>query len=261
MRRFLRLAIANHIFAEPSKNTVAHTAMSRVLIDIPAFHDWVGVVCEEMLPASICSIDAMGKWPGSSNAAHTGFALANGIEGSFFEELGKHPLRASRFANGMTLNNSAPILNPAFVINNMPWSAGSFPKSVVDIGGSHGVIGIEVLKAFPRIEEYVVQDLPDIIAGARAPDEVGDRLKFQEYNFFTEQSIKGADIYFLRLVMHDWPDDQAITILRNQVPAMGSQSRIILNEICLPNVGAVTCYQEQFLRSASYRRSLVTLLC
>ena len=148
----------------------------------------------------------------------------------------------------MTLNLSAPILNPSFVINNMPWPADSFPRSVVEIGGSHGAIGVELLKAFPHIEEYVVQDLPDVIAGACAPVEVAARLKFQEYNFFTEQSTKGADVYFLRLVLHNWPDDKAITILRNQVPAMRSHSKIILNEVCLPPVGALTCYQEQFLR-------------
>ena len=222
--------------------------MSRILVDIPAFYDWVGLVCEEMLPASIYSIDAMNKWPGSRDSAHTGFALSNGIESSFFDELGRHPSRASRFANGMTLNNSAPALNPSFLVDNVSWVAGSFPKSVIDVGGSHGAMGVEIIRRFPHIEKYVVQDLPDVIAEAHAPDDVAGQLQFQEYNFFTEQKIKGADVYFLRLVLHDWPDDKAIAILKHQVSAMKPQSRIVLNEICLPNPGVLTCYQEQFLR-------------
>lgn len=260
LRRFLRLAVANHIFEERYENTVAHSAMSRILVDIPAFHDWIGLVCEDMLPASIYCVDAMSKWPGSSDSAHTGYSLSNGIESSFFDELGKYPQRASRFANAMTLNNSAPALNPSFFVHNVSWEAGFLPKSVVDVGGSQGAMGVEILNRFPHIEKYVVQDLPDVIAGARSPDDIAARLEFQEYNFFTEQSSKGADVYFLRLVLHDWPDDEAIAILKNQVPAMKPQSKIILNEICLPNPGVLTRYQEQFLRFVSDSHSLIAWL-
>jgi len=248
LRRFLRLAMANHVFQEPRSNVVAHSAMSRILVDLPALHDWIGLVCEDMLTASVYCIDAMRKWPGSCAPAHTGFALSRGTENDFFDELGRDPLRASRFAAGMKFNNSASALDPAFVVNNVPGIKDSPPVILVDIGGSHGSTAIELLKRFPHIRECVVQDLPEVIAGAGVPSEVDGRLKFQEYDFFREQSTKGADVYFLRMVLHDWPDDKAIAILESQVPAMAPQSRLILNEICLPDPGVLTCYQEQFLR-------------
>lgn len=93
--------MANHVFQEPRSNVVAHSAMSRILVDLPALHDWIGLVCEDMLPASVYCIDAMRKWPGSCAPAHIGFALSRGTENDFYDELGRDPLRASRFAAGM----------------------------------------------------------------------------------------------------------------------------------------------------------------
>lgn len=101
LRRFLRLAIANHIFRQPQQNVVAHSAMPRILAEMPVFNDRIGFVCEEMWPASIRCIEAMKKWPGSEALTHTGFALSGGVGGTFFEEVGKYPERASRFATVM----------------------------------------------------------------------------------------------------------------------------------------------------------------
>ena len=102
LRRFLRLAIAHHIFCEPQENIVSHNATSRILIDMPGSTDWVGVVCEEMLPAGIHSIDALTKWPSSEDPGHTGYALANRTEQSLFYTMMRDPLRAKRFANAMS---------------------------------------------------------------------------------------------------------------------------------------------------------------
>ena len=222
--------------------------MSRCLVEIPAFHDWIGFVCEDMLPASLHSVDAMTKWSGSSDSAHTGFALSNGIESSFFDELGKSSLRATRFANSMTMNNLAPALDPFLLVDYVPWMDDPSVKSIIDVGGSHGAIGVAFLTRFPHVENFIVQDLPNATSSARVPDGLAGRLKFEDYNFFTQQRNRGADVYILRSVLHNWPDDKAITILKNQVPAMKPASRIILNEICLPEVGVLTRYQEQFLR-------------
>ena len=48
--------------------------------------------------------------------------------------------------------------------------------------------------------------------------------------------------------LHDWPDEKANEILRNQLSAMKPGARLILNEICLSDPGVLTFYQEQFLR-------------
>ena len=227
---------------------VPHSAISRILVDTPVFTDWIGVVCEEMWPASSRSIEAMTRWPGSNSPAHTGFALSNGTGGSFFQEINKDPERASRFANAMTLIQSTPPLNLSFLTDNLGWTDSTCPRSIVDVGGSHGSVSIELLRRFPMINECVVEDLSDVIVRASPPAELQGRLSFKEYDFFTEQSVVGADLYLFRSILHDWPDEQAIQILKNQVSAMKPGARLILNEICLPDPGVLTCYEEQFLR-------------
>ena len=48
----------------------------------------------------------------------------------------------------------------------------------------------------------------------------------------------GAAIYYLRNVLHDHPDERCFDILKNQIGAMGPNSRILLDELVLPNTGA-----------------------
>ena len=47
----------------------------------------------------------------------------------------------------------------------------------------------------------------------------------------------GAKFYYLRNVLHDWPDDKCIAILRYLVPAMDRDSRILIDDMVLPNTG------------------------
>lgn len=34
----------------------------------------------------------------------------------------------------------------------------------------------------------------------------------------TEQPVKDADVYFMRAVLHNWPDEYCVRILRNLLP-------------------------------------------
>jgi demethylsterigmatocystin 6-O-methyltransferase len=47
----------------------------------------------------------------------------------------------------------------------------------------------------------------------------------------------GAKFYYLRAILHDYPEDKCIQILKNIEKAMDKQSRILIDEIVLPDVG------------------------
>ena len=47
----------------------------------------------------------------------------------------------------------------------------------------------------------------------------------------------GAKFYYLRNILHDWPDDKCIAILKNLVPAMDKDSRILIDDMVLPDIG------------------------
>ena len=260
LRRFLRLAITRHIFYEPRKNIISHNAVSRVLIDVPSSNDWLGLVCEEMLPSGIHAVEALRKWPNSHDPAFTGYALASDSGESLFHALGHNPEKATRFMRAMGFLQAAQPCDVSFLLENVPWTKSTCPATVVDIGGSLGTIGSHMLETFPSIGSWMVQDMENVIERASIPVKHANRLSFHQSDLFAIQAIVGADIYFLRSVLHNWSDEKAIQILRNQVPAMKAESRIILNEICLPEPGKLPSCQEQIMRYAvRFSRMLVSM--
>lgn len=48
----------------------------------------------------------------------------------------------------------------------------------------------------------------------------------------------GAKFYYLRRIMNDWPDTECARILRNVAAAMNTDSRILVDEVVLPDTGA-----------------------
>lgn len=226
---------------------------------MPGLWDWIGLVCEEMWPSSVHSVEAMIRWPGSEDTSHTGFTVKEQSTQPIFDVIGFDPRRASRFARGMTLARSAAPLSLAYLVENLNWTGDSYPKTVVDVGGSNGMVARALLRKFPSTEQIVVQDLPAVVESAIVPPELAHKLRFEEYNFFQEQKLQGFDVYLFRHILHDWPDEKAVVILKNQISALKPGARIILNEICLPPPGVLTGYQEQFLRSDTCHNALRTL--
>lgn len=71
LRRLLRHAMTKHIFSEPRKNCVAHTAASRLLAEDQQMSDWVGASTGELWQAASQTVNAMVKFPGSQEPNQT----------------------------------------------------------------------------------------------------------------------------------------------------------------------------------------------
>jgi ubiquinone/menaquinone biosynthesis C-methylase UbiE len=146
----------------------------------------------------------------------------------------------------MTLFQHSPGMEPSYLVNNYDWTGVS---KVVDIGGSHGIVMLELASKVPKIK-CVVQDLAEVVEKGRAqvPQELSERVMFMEHDFFTEQPVKDADVYYLHWIFHNWSDKYCIDILRNLIPALKKGARIVVNEFCVPPLGMLTPFQEKPLR-------------
>ncbi|KPI40484.1 Demethylsterigmatocystin 6-O-methyltransferase [Cyphellophora attinorum] len=108
---------------------------------------------------------------------------------------------------------------------------------VVDVGGN---VGYDLQAFRKRFPEFVgrgrlnLQDLRENIEKAEILLE-GTGIEAMEYDFFNAQPIKGASIYYFGGIFHDWSDAQALSILRNVAAAMSPVSRIIIDEMPLPD--------------------------
>lgn len=248
LQRFLRYLITYRIFSEPSPNMVKHSVNSQFLLSVPGLDDILGMYTEDMGPASMCTAQAMTKWPMSLDPTHTGFALANGSEKEFFTILGENPARAERFGKAMGFLSASSDQAISLIFDDLDWDGDQCPQKVVDVGGSRGGAAIELLRRFPKIELLTVQDLPHVIKGASVPDDLTHRLNFIAKNFFDKQAIEDCDVFFIRNILHDWPDREAISILKNLASVLKPGGRIVVNEMCLPEQGQFLPYQERRLR-------------
>ncbi|GAD98551.1 hypothetical protein PVAR5_7246 [Paecilomyces variotii No. 5] len=105
----------------------------------------------------------------------------------------------------------------------------------VDVGGGHGHQCVQLGKKYPNLlGRLVLQDLPAAVN--QLPPIEG--VKAEAHNFFEKQPITGAKFYYLRRVLHDWPDKESMCILQNIGKAMSSDSRILIDEVVLPDTGA-----------------------
>ncbi|KAL8912077.1 MAG: hypothetical protein Q9171_002865 [Xanthocarpia ochracea] len=105
----------------------------------------------------------------------------------------------------------------------------------IDIGGGRGQICEAFKTRYPHLPgRVIVQDLPQTLAGATPPHGIETML----HDFFQPQPVKGAKIYYLRHVLHDWPDANCEAILKNVIEVMDEQSVLLVDDKVLPNVGA-----------------------
>ncbi|KAF2828333.1 putative O-methyltransferase [Ophiobolus disseminans] len=249
LRRMLRLAIAFHIFDEPKDGTIRHSAVSECLIRFPLANQWIGYFCEDVWPSTSHTLDAIARWPNSEEPSETAFRLSNESHVGLFQYLQADADRSRRFTEAMRFLQSAPEFDHGHLLRDLQWNTEeAIPSLLVDIGGADGSIGATILRNYPSLAKCIVQDLPDTIASAVIPGDVGQRLQFQAHDIFTLQPIIGADAYFLRSTLHDFADSYAVQILRNLIPALKPGARVIVNEICVPGPNVLPSEQAQLLR-------------
>ncbi len=95
----------------------------------------------------------------------------------------------------------------------------------------------------------VVQDLPNPIAKHIVPPaKTEERIRFMVHDFFNKQPVMGADLYLFRLVLHNWSDEDCVRILRALVPALKSGARVVVNELCLPELRNASIFEERKMR-------------
>ena len=146
----------------------------------------------------------------------------------------------------MSLFSTGEGYEPKYLLDHYPW-AELGKATVVDVGGSHGPVAIAIAERFSDIT-CIVQDRPEVIADAKTPAGLEQRVTFQAHDFFTEQPVKGADVYYFRWIFHDWADKYAAKILQALIPALKPGARIVINEYIVPDPGLIPLQMEKDIR-------------
>ena len=91
----------------------------------------------------------------------------------------------------------------------------SWARKIVDVGGGYGEFLFQVLDAFPQ-SQGVLYDLPhaiDVVKAQPRDSSHVSRCHLVTGNFF--QSVPaGADLYLMKAILHNWPDERAFRFSR-----------------------------------------------
>ncbi|ORY11840.1 S-adenosyl-L-methionine-dependent methyltransferase [Clohesyomyces aquaticus] len=122
----------------------------------------------------------------------------------------------------------------------------SSPEQIllVDVGGGVGHDVAAFQKKFPNLPgKLVFEDLSIVVDSAK---DTPAGVTGVGHDFFKPQpeTVKGAKAYYLRTVLHDWPDKEAATIVRNLKDVMAEDSVLLINENVLPDQG-VSLFQAE----------------
>ncbi|QLL05492.1 methyltransferase [Mycobacterium vicinigordonae] len=223
LSRLLRALITRGVFRQRRDGCYDLTPLAATLrldaeVSLAAEARWVG------------SAQHREHWSHLTDAVRTGRAVVPTLRGkSIFDYLADEPELADIFNQAMT---GVSELSIAPVIAAYDFDAF---RTVVDVGGGHGRLLAGVLTTAPGTRG-VLFDLPHVIAGAAVTlrrHHVDDRVSVEAGSFF-DNVPDGGDAYVLKHIIHDWPDDEAVQILRNVRRAAGVGKNVLLVEFVIP---------------------------
>jgi hypothetical protein len=145
-----------------------------------------------------------------------------------FDHTAGDPDYGARFNDAMSSysNVQTALVLDALKARGMPISG-----HLCDIAGGHGHLLCHIL-AEKQALTGTVFDLPSVIDDEErlwaAKLGLTERCAFVGGDMF--ESIPSADIYFMKLILHDWNDDECIRILENIHRASDENARVIIVE-------------------------------
>jgi 2,7-dihydroxy-5-methyl-1-naphthoate 7-O-methyltransferase len=164
-------------------------------------------------------------WGTLLTAVRTGAPAYHTVFGRpFWEDLQAHPEIAASF-DALMGPAGHGIPDPEVLLTG-GWESVS---TVVDVGGGTGSLLAEILRARPTLRGILV-DLPSTVARSAEILQaagVAQRVTALGQSFF-EPLPPAADLYLLKNVLADWPDREALALLRRCAEAARPAGRVIL---------------------------------
>jgi hypothetical protein len=218
--RLMRLLASYGIFYEEERKTFSLTPLAEPLLskDEASLRSWLAYH-----DGNEKRWQAYGHMEYSIKTGKPAFDDLNGK--SFFDDVMSDADAAQQFDEGMK-NLSAE--EDAALTGTYDFS---WPKTIVDIGGGTGGFLSNLLKLHDY-QQGILFDLPATIQRAQEQVEnkhLGERMTYQAGSFF-ETIPTGGDLYILKRILHDWNDEDCVSILKKCAAAMHEDARLLIVE-------------------------------
>ncbi len=233
LTRINDLAAASRCDADSLGRVLRHLAGKGVFEEPESGQFMLNEPARELLESAVRSgldLDGIGgrmayAWGSLLAAVRTGAPAYASIFGRpFWEDLQAHPEIAASFDALMgPAGHGAP--DPEVLINGDWESVGT----VVNVGGGTGSLLAAILRARPTVRGALV-DLPSTVARSIETFQtagVADRVTAVGQSFF-DALPGGADLYLLKNTLADWPDREAVALLRRCAEAAQPRGRVVI---------------------------------
>ncbi|KAL4899428.1 S-adenosyl-L-methionine-dependent methyltransferase [Aspergillus multicolor] len=240
--RIMRVLVGMRIFTEVGIKTYKMTPIAKAYVSSSPFKDIaIHLASHAPSPAQLPNYFLQHGYTSPTDTRNGPFQYAMRTEKQYFDWVASQP----RLQEAL---NTVMAVNPGNVGQNWfeyyPVTERLRVKSsedviLVDVGGNTGKDLASFREKFPPSVlpgRAILQDQPFIIEKASCNHDQS-LIETMGHDFFTPQPVKGAKAYYLRLVIHDWPDRDALLILRQIRDAMDDDSVLLLNESLVAEEG------------------------
>ncbi|KAH7117892.1 S-adenosyl-L-methionine-dependent methyltransferase [Dendryphion nanum] len=236
--RMMRPLVALGIFRETDVQTYESTAISQTLTAPPLLGGY-----QFMFDCATRSLANLPRYLERNSFSHVDgapgpFQDINNTSDGMFPYLMKNPEMMSNFNAFMAGSlETRPDWFRSFPVEEIILKDAKTddPEAtlIVDVGGGEGHDIEAFHRAYPKAPgKLVLQDLPPVIENIKI---LAPAIIRQPSDFFTPQKVRGARGYYFRYILHDWPDDSCVEILKHTASAMEpGYSKILIFEWILP---------------------------
>lgn len=218
LNRVLRLLAMFNVFKEENGKYQLTPAADLLRTSLPhTLHHAALMVTQDIFWKPVGELDEVVRTGENGMVPHFG--------APFFDYLEKNKQAGAIFHRGMS---SLSDLENAPIAQSYDWNG---VNTIIDVAGGHGGLLIEALKCAPHAKG-ILYDRAHVLRDARVNEEPG-RWSCVEGDFFKNVPA-GGDVYMLKRIIHDWKDDDCVTILSNIRNVMSPDARILVCDCVIP---------------------------
>ena len=237
---------------------LAHLAGKGVFVEISpgrfALNDAARQLLDPILRLSL-NLDSIGgrmahAWGTLLQFTRTGVPAYDQVfDLPFWQDLDAHPQISADFDTLIgPAGHGAP--NPNFQIS-AGWQA---VQTLVDVGGGTGAMLAGILRLHPHLRGVLVDQPATVDRSAAIFQAAGVSARAVPVGqSFFDPLPPGADLYLLRGIINDWPDAEALTILRRCADAARPSGRVVILKSVGPDDAPRDLVIEMLLLGGKHR--------
>lgn len=223
LNRILRLLTSQNVFVCDEQGLYQLNDLSQYLVSTHK-HSLCDFFCQE----DPCRWNSYGHLEEGVRSGISSFECS--YKDDYFSFLQKHPELFARFSQGVSVFAR---VEESIVMHEYPFEGFN---NIIDVGGGQGSLLSKILLSNKKSHGVLFDSTQMLGDGSLfTQNNLTDRCTFVEGSFFDDNVPENGDLYILKRILHDWPDDKCLTLLKNIHQAMPTHAKLLVVDFIVSN--------------------------